>query len=291
MEGELAVVKIVVVGGGKGGTSILRAFHGTGGMQIAGICDVNEKAPGLQAAREMGIRVFTELDKLMGISDLDVVIEATGNDKVKEMISQQIEAHTTLVDSHAANIMMTLVEAREEMINKLHIESENLSQTAEDLMHTVETVNSAMQEVAASAEVMANQGTSLMESAREAREHLGETGEVLNFIKAVAQQTKLLGLNAAIEAARAGEQGRGFTVVAEEVRKLAENSTASVEKIAPVLSSIENSMKVITHGVAAAGEITQKQAAATQEVSANIQNLEMMAESLAGLAKKLTELT
>jgi methyl-accepting chemotaxis protein len=107
----------------------------------------------------------------------------------------------------------------------------------------------------------------------------------------VAQQTKLLGLNAAIEAARAGEHGRGFTVVAEEVRKLAENSTVSVERIAPVLSNIENSMKVITDGVASAVEITQKQAAATEEVSANIQELERMAEFLANMAKHLSELT
>jgi methyl-accepting chemotaxis protein len=187
--------------------------------------------------------------------------------------------------------MMTLVESREEMIHKLNLESKELANTAEKLTQTILQVSNTVQEVAYSAESIATQSASLMDSARDASKHLGETGEVLNFIRTVAQQTKLLGLNAAIEAARAGEHGRGFTVVAEEVRKLAENSTVSVERIAPVLSNIENSMKVITDGVASAVEITQKQAAATEEVSANIQELERMAEFLANMAKHLSELT
>lgn len=285
------MANIAIVGAGKGGASILKAFSGIQAFRIIGICDVNETAPGIQMAKQMGIAVFNDIERICGQRDLDVIIEATGSEKVKQIIVENKSSNAHIVDSHAANIMMTLVEAREEMIERLHSDSENLAKTAEKLMDTVLEVSASVQEVAASAEAIAHQGTSLMESAREARQHLGETGEVLNFIRTVAQQTKLLGLNAAIEAARAGEHGRGFTVVADEVRKLAENSTASVEKIAPVLANIENSMKIITEGVAQAGEVTQKQAAATQEVSANIQEIEQMAEFLANLANKLADLS
>jgi len=72
-------------------------------------------------------------------------------------------------------------------------------------------------------------------------EHSKEINSVISTIKAIAEETNLLALNASIEAARAGEAGRGFAVVASEIRKLAENSTSSAELVRQIVVRTQQS--------------------------------------------------
>ncbi|MDH7576630.1 MAG: methyl-accepting chemotaxis protein [Bacillota bacterium] len=81
---------------------------------------------------------------------------------------------------------------------------------------------------------------------------VAEIGKMAGVISEIASQTNLLALNAAIEAARAGEQGRGFAVVAEEVRKLAEQSSATVSNIQTVIKQVQEAFRNLSEN---AGEL------------------------------------
>ena len=150
----------------------------------------------------------------------------------------------------------------------------------ERLTSLTQTTTESVHEVAKSAAELAVAGQQSIEVAQQLSEKTRHTNEVLEFIRGIAAQTNLLGLNAAIEAARAGEMGRGFAVVAEEVRKLADQSQEAVKKIQSTLQEMNQAVNEITKSIETTGAISQEQAASTEAITSNLSQLNDSAKAL-----------
>lgn len=162
-----------------------------------------------------------------------------------------------------------------------------LRQMASNLDKGMAEMAAVMEQLAASAGQINNNEIHLNDNVQEVYRLSEEINGVLNFIKQIADQTKMLGLNAAIEAARAGEIGRGFGVVAEEIRKLSDESKDTVSSIRSLTDSIKTKIDETKKSSESNLRASEEQAAATQELTASIEEITNLAASLEKIARDM----
>ena len=171
-----------------------------------------------------------------------------------ENATQQVEAFKTHMDSVSRTLKVSTGKIKD------------TTKAAEAGGHSVENAVEQMQKietsVSESADVIAQLG-----------QESDKIGKIVDAISEIAEQTNLLALNAAIEAARAGEHGKGFAVVADEVRKLAEQSQTSAREISELIGSIQN-----------------KSQDAVQAMQAGVKNVKDGADAVDGAGKTFGEI-
>lgn len=116
----------------------------------------------------------------------------------------------------------------------------------------------------------------------------GKIGEIVQLINNIAEQTNLLALNAAIEAARAGEAGRGFSVVAEEIRELAEESSTATDKISSLIKEIQGSVNQAIEQISTNERTVDSSVEAIQKTGYVFKNIEEVALELGRDIKQIS---
>lgn len=199
-----------------------------------------------------------------------------------EKVSAQIEE----IDS----IIATQNEAINDCNNQMEELSVQIKSVSESIFSTIDEVTNSQRmidEGMTTVEEMVNQSGQTADATKEVQEHvvkladkLGQIAQFVNDIQEIASQTNLLSLNASIEAARAGEQGRGFSVVAEEIRKLADNSGQTAIEINKIIEEITTYSRNALKKVGEAGDISASQMESAKKTIAAFGQMNGLMESL-----------
>ncbi|MGL4346312.1 MAG: methyl-accepting chemotaxis protein [Cellulosilyticaceae bacterium] len=164
-------------------------------------------------------------------------ISSTISSIAKDNTQQSLQIHTLSSESTTFSEQLTTINQH---INVVHQDALTIGKTSTQSQHSIQTLQSSIH-------IVDTEFSAFTQSLKELETHMSTIESMTTIINNVAEQTNLLALNAAIEAARAGEHGRGFAIVADEIRKLAEESRLNAIKINEVISqSTENSALIIT---------------------------------------------
>jgi methyl-accepting chemotaxis protein len=231
-------------------------------------------------------RVGAEAARRISEGDLTVQINVPTNGQSKATLSamkKMIDDLRMLVGGVAssaravAHASAQIAQGNHDLSQRTEEQATTLEETAssmEELSSTVmQTANNARQasqlavgasEVARKGGQAVNQVVSTMTGISESSRRIGD---ITGVIDGIAFQTNILALNAAVEAARAGDQGRGFAVVASEVRSLAQRSAAAAKEIKALIANSMEKVEAGTRQVDAAGQTMEEIVAAVKKVS------------------------
>jgi methyl-accepting chemotaxis protein len=262
-----------------------------------------------ETARQVESRVSEELTALARAAEFSTAVRSTAGTVADN--AEQVARRVTDISSAVAEMTASIQEMDQNLLN--------LATVVEQAVANTQEMSASIVQVAGNAERVRQESTSTDKQVRDGRNEVAQLskgmssisdtvadvvtemqsldqasrqiGEILGLIEEIADQTNLLALNAAIEAARAGEHGRGFAVVADEVRKLAENSASSTKQIGQLVADIQRRTTAVLDRTARANNLVQNNAASARSVTDMIETISTRVTEMAQLVSEISVAT
>ena len=162
-----------------------------------------------------------------------------------------------------------------------------LNNSAEELIKSSNEVGDIIDQFIEVASQLTEESKQLQNKADEITIKFKKTNQILDSIKKISSQTRLIGLNAAIEAARIGNVGRGFGVVADEIRKLSGHSNDASKEIEHTLNELQNDLQKITEEVNSINSTVINHLDKAKEINTKIEKFDGISKLLLDLANKM----
>lgn len=224
---------------------------------------------------------------LFGVSDMlnHMTQLDTTRQLIREMDKQMEETHSVAAATEEMNASIL------EVANYATKVSEGTDDAVQSAEQSKRVINNALIGI----QQMGVVYDQVMEQVNHLHKEFEHTQEVVKIIRDIADQTNLLALNASIEAARAGEEGRGFSIVAAEVRKLAEHTKEQINQITKNVASLQMVSNQVTQQLTETGKLVEESVheaqladSALHEIVSTIQKINHATTQIAAMAEEQT---
>jgi ligand-binding sensor protein len=212
---------------------------------------------------------FKQTAKEIGVNEDGFVEAAT---KVKITTEKNIKA--------AAEVLFIVANS----LSQIGYQQLKLKTSTNDLSESFSQISATMQELSSSALTVTDNQQMLNSEITNVKNISIKINNILDSIKSIADETKMLGLNASIEAARAGDAGRGFGVVASEIRSLSQSSKETATQIMQLTADIQASVQKTLDISKSTLVNTEQQSAAIEETTASVEELLVLTQELSRIA-------